>query len=55
MALALQASLLLRFADPATADAFVSSRLGGEWGGAFGTLPAGADFGRIIERHRSPA
>jgi putative acyl-CoA dehydrogenase len=54
MALALQASLLVRFADPATADAFLASRLGGEWGGAFGTLPAGTDFGRIIEHHRPP-
>jgi putative acyl-CoA dehydrogenase len=54
MALALQASLLVRFGEPATADAFLASRLGREWGGAFGTLPAGTDFGRIIERHRAP-
>jgi putative acyl-CoA dehydrogenase len=52
MALALQASLLVRYGDPATADAFCASRLSGDWGQAFGTLPAGADFGRIIERHR---
>jgi putative acyl-CoA dehydrogenase len=51
MALALQASLLVRYGDPAVADAFCASRLGGEWGNAFGTLPAGTDFGRIIERH----
>jgi putative acyl-CoA dehydrogenase len=52
MALALQGSLLVRFGDPAVADAFCASRLSGDWGYAFGTLPAGADLGRIIERHR---
>jgi putative acyl-CoA dehydrogenase len=51
MALALQASLLVRYGDPAVADAFCASRLDGDWGNAFGTLPAGTDFGRIIERH----
>jgi putative acyl-CoA dehydrogenase len=51
MALALQASLLVRFGDPATADAFCASRLAGDSGRAFGTLPAGTDFARIIERH----
>jgi putative acyl-CoA dehydrogenase len=52
MALALQASLLVRYGDPAVADAFCASRLAGEWGNAFGTLPAGTDFSRIIERHQ---
>ena len=51
MALALQGSLLVRFGDPAVADAFCASRLAGEWSGAFGTLPARTDFGAIIERH----
>jgi putative acyl-CoA dehydrogenase len=54
MALVLQGSLLVRFGDPAVADAFCASRLGGDWGRAFGTLPAGTDFGRIIERHTPP-
>jgi putative acyl-CoA dehydrogenase len=54
MALVLQGSLLRRYGDQAVADAFSSSRLGGDSGRAFGTLPAGTDFGRIIERH-SPA
>ena len=53
MALALQASLLVRYGDAAVADAFCASRLSGDWGQAFGTLPAGTDFGRIIERHRA--
>jgi putative acyl-CoA dehydrogenase len=52
MAIALQASLLVRYGDPAVADAFCASRLDGDWGRAFGTLPPGTDFGRIIERHR---
>jgi putative acyl-CoA dehydrogenase len=52
MALALQASLLVRHGDPAVADAFCASRLSGDWGYAYGTLPAGADFGSIIDRHR---
>jgi putative acyl-CoA dehydrogenase len=55
MAVALQASLLVRYGDPAVADAFCASRLDGDWGRAFGTLPAGTDFGRIIERHRVAA
>jgi putative acyl-CoA dehydrogenase len=52
MALALQASLLVRYGDEAVADAFCASRLDGDWGRAFGTLPAGVDCTRIIERHR---
>jgi len=55
MALALQGSLLVRYGDQATADAFCASRLSGDWGQAFGTLPAGTDFARIIERHRPVA
>ena len=46
MALALQGSLVVRYADPAVADAFCASRLDGDWGRAFGTLPAGIDARR---------
>ncbi len=53
MALALQGSLMVRFGDEASADAFCASRLDGDWGRAFGTLPAGTDFTRIIDRHRA--
>ena len=49
LALAFQASLLVRFAPPAVADAFCASRLAGD-GHAFGTLPAGTDFDAIIGR-----
>ena len=51
MALALQGSLLVRYGDEAVADAFCASRLGDDGGRAFGTLPGGSDFERIIERH----
>src|SRR4051812_23852547 len=48
-AVAFQASLLVRFAPPAVADAFCAARLGGG-GRAFGTLPRGVDGGAIVER-----
>ncbi|WP_127359323.1 DNA alkylation response protein [Actinacidiphila soli] len=50
MALTLQASLLVRHAPPAVADAFCTTRLGGDWGHAFGTLPASADLDAILAR-----
>jgi putative acyl-CoA dehydrogenase len=52
LALALQASLLIRHSPAAVADAFVASRLGDGGGRAYGTLEAGADLGSILERHR---
>jgi len=50
ISLALQASLLVRHGHPAVTDAFLASRMAGDWGGAFGTLPAGLDLAPIIER-----
>ncbi|MFJ3662655.1 DNA alkylation response protein [Streptomyces sp. NPDC090119] len=50
MALALQASLLVRHAPPEVADAFCATRLGGDWGHAFGTLPAGTNLDTILDR-----
>jgi putative acyl-CoA dehydrogenase len=55
MAMVLQGSLMVRFGDEASADAFCASRLAGDWGQAFGTLPADTDFTRIIDRHRAAA
>ncbi|MFI0215040.1 acyl-CoA dehydrogenase family protein [Streptomyces lydicus] len=52
MALVLQASLLVRHSHPAVADAFCASRLDGEWGNAFGTLPPGVDLTAVLERAR---
>ncbi|MGW4153186.1 acyl-CoA dehydrogenase family protein [Micromonospora chersina] len=50
LALVLQGSLLVRHGHPAVADAFCASRLGGDHGQAFGTLPSGVDFAAIISR-----
>jgi putative acyl-CoA dehydrogenase len=50
IALALQGALLVRHGHPAVAEAFLASRLGGQWGGAFGTLPTGLDLAPILER-----
>jgi putative acyl-CoA dehydrogenase len=52
MALCLQGSLLVRNGTPAVADAFCASRLAGEAGLEYGTLPAGVDFEGIIARGR---
>jgi putative acyl-CoA dehydrogenase len=48
--LALQGSMLVRHGHPAVAEAFLATRLSGNWGGAFGTLPVGLDLAPIIER-----
>jgi putative acyl-CoA dehydrogenase len=52
MALALQGSLVVRYSSRDVAEAFCASRLAGDAGHAFGTLPSGIDFGAIVERHR---
>ena len=52
MALALQASLLLRSGNKEVAEAFCASRLAGAHGYAFGTLGAGAPLKSLIERAR---
>ncbi len=49
-ALALSASLLIRHAPHAVADAFVASRLAGPWSGHFGSLPRGVDVAAIARR-----
>ncbi|MBM9617759.1 acyl-CoA dehydrogenase family protein [Streptomyces zhihengii] len=49
-ALVLQGSLLVRHAPAAVADAFCASRLAGDRGLAFGTLPPGTDFAGLLER-----
>ncbi|GAA4151543.1 acyl-CoA dehydrogenase family protein [Actinomadura keratinilytica] len=53
LALVLQASLLVRHGHPAVADAFCATRLDGDWGAAFGTLPPGLDLAAIIDRART--
>jgi putative acyl-CoA dehydrogenase len=50
LALLLQGALLVRHAPAAVADAFCATRIGGEWGRSFGTLPAGVDGHGIVAR-----
>ncbi|MET7471620.1 acyl-CoA dehydrogenase family protein [Micromonospora sp. NPDC005222] len=50
LALVLQGALLVRHGHPAVADAFCASRLGGDHGQAYGTLPGGLDLAAIIDR-----
>ncbi|MET7680721.1 acyl-CoA dehydrogenase family protein [Streptomyces sp. NPDC005423] len=52
IALVLQGSLLVRFAPSEVADAFCASRLGGDWGAAFGTLPHTLGLASVVERAR---
>jgi putative acyl-CoA dehydrogenase len=48
LALALQASLMIRNSSSAFADAFIASRLAGQHGQAFGTLPPSVNVKEIL-------
>jgi putative acyl-CoA dehydrogenase len=50
LALLLSASLLLRYAPPAIADAFIATRIAGGWSGHFGDLAPGIDAAAIARR-----
>ena len=50
LALAWQASTLVQYGDKLIAEAFVKSRIAGESGHYYGTLPAGIDAAAIVER-----
>jgi len=50
VALAVQAALLHQHSPDFVFDAFCRSRLGGDWGQAFGTLSSSTDFDSIIAR-----
>jgi putative acyl-CoA dehydrogenase len=50
MALVLQASLMVQHAPAVVADAFCASRLAGDWGHSFGTLPRGVDTAALVDR-----
>ena len=52
MAAVLEGSLLVRYGDSAVADAFCASRIAGDWGHSFGTLPEGLHLALIVQRHR---
>jgi len=51
LALALQASLVIRHAEPSVAEAFLASRLDHDYGHAFGTLPV-ADLDAILRQEQ---
>ena len=51
LALAFQASLMLRHAPARDAEAFVAARLGDERRAQYGVLPAGTDAAAIVARH----
>ncbi|MEG3178746.1 acyl-CoA dehydrogenase family protein [Sphingomonas sp. RB3P16] len=53
LGLMLQGSLLVRHAPVATADVFVATRIVGEGGRSFGTLPTGTDARTIVDRRRA--
>ena len=55
MAVVLQGALLVRHSPAAVADAFVASRVAGEHGAAFGTLPRGSDIDGLLDRLPLPA
>lgn len=50
LALLMSASLLLRFAPHAVADAFIATRLAGSWAGHFGNLAFGVDVATLARR-----
>ncbi|WP_194411514.1 acyl-CoA dehydrogenase family protein [Microbacterium cremeum] len=51
LALAFQASLMLRHAPARAAEAFVAARLGDDRGAQYGVLPTGTDAAAIVARH----
>jgi len=51
LALALQASVMLRHAPQADAEAFIGARLGDDRGWQYGVLPRGTDAAAIVARH----
>jgi len=50
MAVTLEGSLLVRYSSAQLADAFMTSRLDGDGGMAFGTLPSGTNTLAVAER-----
>jgi putative acyl-CoA dehydrogenase len=52
LALVFQGALLVQHAPPEVADAFCASRLAGDGGRTFGTLPPGVDTAAIVDRAR---
>jgi putative acyl-CoA dehydrogenase len=55
MAVALQAALMVRHAPSSVAGAFIATRLEGDWGTCYGTLPASVDCAALLRRVREPS
>ncbi len=51
LALAFQASLMLRYAPSLDAETFIGARLGEDRGAQYGVLPRGTDAAAIVARH----
>ena len=49
LAVATAGALLARYAEPVVYQAYAATRLAGDWGSLFGTLPTGIDTAAIIE------
>jgi putative acyl-CoA dehydrogenase len=54
LALALQATLLVRHSSSAMAEAFIASRLAGQHGQSFGTLPAEVNVDGMLDEVNAP-
>jgi putative acyl-CoA dehydrogenase len=54
LALALQASLVVRHSPPGFAEAFIASRLQGNYGHSFGTLPPSLNLSPVLESVTAP-
>jgi putative acyl-CoA dehydrogenase len=52
IAIALEGMLMVQHAPAASSAAFIRSRIAGEHGPGFGTLPSGVDTAAIVERAR---
>lgn len=50
LAVAWASSLLVRYGDQQVSDAYLASRIGGDWGAMFGTLPETDSLGFIARR-----
>lgn len=54
MAIALEGSLLVRYSPPEISDAFVATRIAGDHGASFGTMPSSLPIARLVDRAPAP-
>jgi len=55
MAIALEGSLLARHSPPEISDAFIATRVAGDHGATFGTMPSSLAIARLVDRAPTPA